>query len=202
MPYYIRLFTPSRENPALEGIIEQCANSEHRAIRISKKKMEFAVFYADDDMDDEENDEIVIIERLPIYSDSEGQAELADFKVEVEDCRPASAAMWLKEYFSTITTIYRFQIFEPSREDWDLIHAIVDSLHRSQGGIIQADLEGFTNEEGVYILWQFSDSVSGQWEMAVLDELGHWVSFEMDLGDVKQRAAFLNGRIPPGAILR
>jgi hypothetical protein len=39
--------------------------------------------------------------------------------------------------------------------------------------IIQADGEGFTNEDGYHIVWQFSDSVSGPWNMGVLQD-GVW----------------------------
>ena len=61
--------------------------------------------------------------------------------------------------------------------------------------IIQADLEGFTNEEGYHILWQFSDSVSGPWNMGVLQD-DTWYHFRMDLGDPAHRAAFLDGEMP------
>jgi len=55
--------------------------------------------------------------------------------------------------------------------------------------------EGFTNEDGYQIVWQFSDSVSGPWNMGVLQD-GIWHHFEMDLGDPDHRVAFLKGRVP------
>ena len=61
--------------------------------------------------------------------------------------------------------------------------------------ILQADNEGFTNEEGFHIVWQFSDSVSGPWNMGILQD-GTWYHFKMDLGDPDHRAAFLNGEVP------
>ena len=61
--------------------------------------------------------------------------------------------------------------------------------------IIQADGEGFTNDDGYHIVWQFSDSVSGPWNMCgYKDDL--WHHFEMDLGDPDHRAAFLKGEVP------
>ena len=60
---------------------------------------------------------------------------------------------------------------------------------------MQADGEGFTNEEGYHIVWQFSDSVSGPWKMGVLQD-GVWRHFSMDLGDPDHRAAFLKGTVP------
>ena len=61
--------------------------------------------------------------------------------------------------------------------------------------ILQADGEGFSNEDGYHILWQFSDSVSGKWWMGVLEN-GKWVHFQMDLGNPQHRSAFLAGEVP------
>jgi hypothetical protein len=61
--------------------------------------------------------------------------------------------------------------------------------------ILQADREGFTNEDGFHIVWQFSDTASGPWWMAVR-EGDSWISFQIDLGRADHRAAFLAGRIP------
>ncbi|HSE26404.1 MAG TPA: hypothetical protein VLB68_32350, partial [Pyrinomonadaceae bacterium] len=66
--------------------------------------------------------------------------------------------------------------------------------------ILQADNEGFSNEEGYHILWQFNDSVNGTWWMAVMKG-DQWKPFQMDLGDHKQRESFFKGQIPKGAKL-
>jgi hypothetical protein len=65
---------------------------------------------------------------------------------------------------------------------------------------MQADGEGFTNEEGYHILWQFHDGVTGEWNMAVRNFFGQWTRFTMDLGDNLQRKEFLNGKVPKGAV--
>jgi hypothetical protein len=57
-------------------------------------------------------------------------------------------------------------------------------------------MDGFTNEEGFHIVWQFSDTVSGAWNMAVLQD-ETWYHFLMDLGDLDHREAFQNGEVPP-----
>lgn len=51
---------------------------------------------------------------------------------------------------------------------------------------------------GIRILWQFSNRVSGRWNMGVLKD-GRWVHFEMDLGNEQHRKAFLSGQVPDGA---
>lgn len=71
----------------------------------------------------------------------------------------------------------------------------MEHIRAAAPSIIQADLEGFTNEEGYHILWQFSDPVTGPWWMGVLKN-NAWVHFQMDLGNVSHREAFLRGEVP------
>lgn len=198
MPYYIRLLTPTEKRPDLPRIVKNCALAQQRRVRVTVEGDVFSVVYADDDNEDDSSDEIVIIERLPVIPGSEGEGEIEEFGEEIGDCKPVSAARWLETYLETVRTIYRFQIFEPTHEDWELIHAIKRTISAVARGISQADLEGFSNEEGFHILWQFSDHVTGPWNMAVLRDT-QWIPFEMELGDRNQRAAFLRGMVPPGS---
>jgi hypothetical protein len=78
-----------------------------------------------------------------------------------------------------------------------ILGAVKDSIFKQAGGILQADIEGFSNEAGYHILWQFEDSVKGPWWMGVLQD-GEWVHFKMGLGNQKHRAAFLRGEVPQG----
>jgi hypothetical protein len=79
------------------------------------------------------------------------------------------------------------------------LHALRSRLWERGDAILQADSEGFTNEEGYHIVWQFSDSVSGPWNMGVLQD-GVWRHFTMDLGDPDHRAAFFEGSVPDDLI--
>jgi hypothetical protein len=72
-----------------------------------------------------------------------------------------------------------------------------DGIRETVGGIIQADSEGFSNEAGFQILWQFSRSAKGPWWMAVMKN-GEWVTFQMELGNRKHREAFCRGEVPQG----
>jgi hypothetical protein len=76
---------------------------------------------------------------------------------------------------------------------------VYQAVWRHAGGILQADMEAFSNESGYTILWQFPEPVSGAWKVGVLRSDGHWVNFEMDLGNHRQREAFLRGGVPAGA---
>ena len=94
-------------------------------------------------------------------------------------------------------TIYAFQHLQGAEtvEGSNALHALRSRLWERGDAIIQADGEGFTNEEGYHIVWQFSDSVSGPWKMGVLQD-GVWRHFSMDLGDPDHRDAFLKGTVP------
>jgi hypothetical protein len=108
----------------------------------------------------------------------------------------------LAEYLSNVRTIFAFQVLRGTdvKNGWDILDYVKGSIHEQVGGILQADAEGFSNEEGYHILWQFSDSVKGTWWMGVLTE-GEWVHFQMDLGNKRHREAFFRGEVPKGAKL-
>lgn len=84
-------------------------------------------------------------------------------------------------------------------ENFQIVGNIKSTIWSKVGGILQADNEGFSNEDGYHILWQFSDDVSGEWNMAVKNFFGKWTNFTMDLGDLKQREEFWAGNVPKKA---
>jgi hypothetical protein len=141
--------------------------------------------------------EVAVIERNPVSIGSAGQDEIADFLEDIQDCKPESGVAWLTDYLAEVKTVYAFQHLQGSEteEGGNVLHALRSALWERGDAIIQADGEGFTNEEGFHIVWQFSDSVSGPWNMGVYkDDL--WHHFKMDLGDPDHRAAFLEGEVP------
>jgi hypothetical protein len=148
-------------------------------------------------------DEIAIIERNPVIDDELGAEEIAEFIEEVAECKPRSAAAWLQQYLPAVKVIYAFQLLGGTEIDdgWAPLHSVHAKVWNLAGGILQSDGEGFSNEDGCTILWQFSDSVKGRWKCAALRENGEWIGFEMDLGDLAQRTEFKNGRVPSGAKL-
>jgi hypothetical protein len=144
---------------------------------------------------------IADVERNDVNPGSLGFRELQEFSDEVEDCKPISAAGWLRSFFKSVKTIYAFQVLSGADKGrgWDAIWAVECELWGTLGGILQSDAEGFTNEDGYHILWQFANVARGPWKMAVLGTDGRWTAFEMDLGNRDHRAAFLNGQVPAGA---
>ena len=146
--------------------------------------------------------EIAIIEKNPVVEGQLGAEELREFVDEVPHYKPESAATWLQRYLPTVKVIYAFQLLKGTdvSDGWSQLHRLYSAVWNHAGGILQADGEGFSDEGGFTILWQFSDGVSGEWNMGVLKD-GDWVHFQMDLGNEHHRKAFFGGQVPDGAKL-
>lgn len=144
--------------------------------------------------------EIATIEKNPVVEGQLGADELREFIDEVSHYKPQSAATWLREYLPNVKVIYAFQLLSGTdvNDGWTPLHRLYNTVWNHAGGILQADGEGFCDEDGFTILWQFSERASGEWNMGVLQN-GRWVHFQMDLGNEHHRAAFLNGQVPKGS---
>jgi hypothetical protein len=143
--------------------------------------------------------EIAVIERNAVGDHTLGQDEIQEFIESLESARPASAVPWLKDFLDGVSNIYAFQHLHGTtvnRGD-EIIRCISNYVWGSRKAIVQADGEGFTNEDGHHIIWDFSDGVAGSWLMAVRVD-GRWASFQMDLANRDHREAFLAGRVPAG----
>jgi hypothetical protein len=106
----------------------------------------------------------------------------------------------LQHYLPGVKVIYAFQLLSGTdfEDGWAPLHRLYNAVWDHAGGILQSDGEGFSDENGFTILWQFSSSVTGKWNMGLLKD-SRWVHFEMDLGNEQHRNAFLNGQVPDGA---
>lgn len=125
---------------------------------------------------------------------------LASHLTSIAGAKPDSAVRWLTEYLKRVRTIYTLEVLDARPEgdgdDWEVVWAIQAAILEAAGGILQADGEGYSNDAGDHILWQFDDAASGTWRMAVLDELERWQRFEMELSDPEGREAFRSGLVP------
>ena len=144
--------------------------------------------------------EIAIIEKNPVVEGQLGADELREFIDQVTQYKPETAATWLQDYLPSVRVIYAFQLLSGTDVDdgWNPLHRIYNAVWKHAGGVLQADGEGFSDEDGFTILWQFADKVTGEWNAGVLKD-GRWVHFEMDLGNEQHRSAFLSGQVPDGA---
>ena len=194
MGYYIRLLSPSEIVPEFADLRTAVATMPDVLLTLEAgddSEWSQLLLAHDDDT------AIASIERNVVQHGELGAEEIEEFLAEIEICRPAAAGEWLQEYLPRVKNIYAFQILSGTDKDegWKALYAVRDAIKETGGGIMQADGEGFSNEEGFHILWQFSDSAKGPWQMAVLRD-GQWESFQMELSNRTQRAAFLRGEVP------
>jgi hypothetical protein len=195
MPYYTRVLSKQEEFPALDELA-QFIRADHREYKLTieegtEEEWESLLLSGNDGV------EVAVIERNPVDDGSIGQDEIAEFIEETRDCKPESGVQWLADYLAEVKTIYAFQHLQGSEtvDGSNALNALRSSIWERGDAIIQADGEGFTNEDGYNIVWQFSDSVSGPWNMGVYKD-GLWHHFKMDLGDPDHRAAFFEGEVP------
>jgi hypothetical protein len=193
--YFTRVLSKDEEFPSIEELADlfQGQHPEYRLVveEGTEEGWETLLLAGIDEV------EVALIERKPVLDGSVGQDEIADFIEDLRDCRPKSGVQWLENYLAAVKTVYAFQHLQGADtvEGGNALHALRSALWERGDAIIQADGEGFTNEEGFHIVWQFSDSVSGPWNMGVLQD-GVWQHFTMDLGDPDHRAAFMKGAVP------
>jgi hypothetical protein len=195
MGYYTRVLSKDEAFPAFEELAE-LIGAQHPGFRLSiesgdEEEWESLLLSSVDEV------EVAVVERNPVFDGSTGQDEIADFLEETQDCKPETGVQWLAEFLAEVKTVYAFQHLQgaDTEEGGNALHALRSALWERGDAILQADNEGFTNEEGFHIVWQFSDSVSGPWNMGVLQD-ATWHHFKMDLGDPDHRQAFLNGEVP------
>lgn len=195
MAYYTRVLSKDEEFPAFEELALYI-RAEHPEYRLtieegSDEEWGTLLLVGTDEV------EVALLERYPVYDGSLGQDEISDLIEDLWDVKPESGVEWLKKYLEEVKTVYAFQHLQgaETEDGGNALHALRARLWERGDAILQADGEGFTNEEGFHIVWQFSDSVSGPWNMGVYKD-DMWMHFKMDLGDPDHRAAFLNGEVP------
>ena len=191
MPYYTRVLSKDEEFPHFDELA-QWVRTNHPDYKLTiedgeEEEWETLLLSGNDEV------EIALLERTSIYDPD----ELSEFIEDLEDCKPETGVAWLKEFLAEVKTIYALQHLQgaDTEEGGNVLHGLRSMLWERGDAILQADNEGFTNEEGFHIVWQFSDSVSGPRNMGVFQD-GTWHHFKMDLGDPDHRAAFLDGEMP------
>jgi len=173
MAYYTRVLSKGEDFPPFEELA-QLIRTDHPGYRLTieegyKEEWETLLLSSTDEV------EVALVERKPVFDGSAGQDEIADIIEDLYDCKPASGVQWLEDYMDEVQTIYDFQHLQGAHtvDGGNALHALRSALWERGDAIIQADGEGFTNEEGFHIVWQFSDSVSGPcttllWTWAIL----------------------------------
>ena len=145
---------------------------------------------------------LIQIERNRVVPGKLAQQELDEFREIIREHQPLSAVQWLDNYIGRINVVYAFRILDAALLDdnFEIVSVVKTEIWGRTGGLLQNDQEGFSNDNGDHILWQFPDDVTGDKYCAVLDDKGSWQRFRMDLGDPFQRMAFWAGEVPQMAV--
>jgi hypothetical protein len=197
MGYYIRVLGKKDPDIHLDKLLKDL-ESEGLVAQLSLASADLPNSWTLVQVANANGDIITQIERNPVLDGELGKEELEEFREELEDGKPEAAAKWLENYFGNVKVIYAFQLLNLAFEDsnFPIISCLKTTIWNETGGILQADNEGFTNEDGYHILWQFSENVTGEWACATIDSEGNWNKFLMDLGDHTQRQEFFDGNVP------
>jgi hypothetical protein len=197
MAYYTRVLSKRVDCPSVEDL--------EAALRAERRKEVLSVQAGDSSnwtslvLAHPGGQEIAVIERESVEQGSGAADELAEFIEEIQDCKPQSGAAWLVSFLREVRTIYASQHLPGTQRTGgaESLRTVEEAIWARGDAVIQADNEGFTNEDGYHILWQFSDHATGPWWMAVRQN-DAWVAFQMELGDREHRRAFVDGRVPQG----
>ena len=200
MGYYIRVLGTRDPNIHLDELINSLSEDGLTA-KFSLEDGSAPDNWTLIEVRNEKGDTLTQIERNPVVEGELGLDELNEFRESIQEYKPLTAVEWLTNYFHKVTVIYAFQMLDAAFENdnFQICSTIKDKIWNRTAGIIQADNEGFSNDQGFHILWQFSENAKGEWSCAVRNPYGTWDNFIMDLGDVTQREEFQNGKIPNNA---
>lgn len=197
MGYYIRVLGTKDVDIHINELI-QALEADNMAAKFELDQNEMPGNWTILNILNQSGEPLAQIERNLVAEGELGKEELDEFKEIIQDYKPTSAVNWLASYFDKVKVIYAFQILNAAFEDdnFEIVSAIKTKIWNKTNGILQADNEGFANEDGYHILWQFSDDVTGDWSCAVINANGGWDKFVMNLGDTTQRKEFQEGKIP------
>jgi hypothetical protein len=151
----------------------------------------------------EKSEPLMLLERYAIVKGESSVKDIAEIKESIQDSKPVSAVKWLTKYLDKVKVIYTFQLLSAATHEnnFKIIGSIRAAIWSRTGGILHADNEGFSNEEGFHIHWEFPDDITGEWNCAVRNWFGLWDKFTIDLGNERQRQEFQSGKVPKKAKL-
>jgi len=190
MAYYVRLLTPSSKVVEFAAVAQQ-GTTIRLAEGTEAQWNRIEVFEPEDNL-------IAKVERIAA-ADDKFDSILAGLRDSLQDGCPESARQWIRNYLFQVRAVYVFQLLSDNittREQWQTLGRIQNLLKDALAGIIQADSEGFYNENGDYILWRMYAGAKGFIPAAVLDEKGEWVNFALNISNAKAVESFKQG-LPP-----
>src|SRR5687768_5865732 len=143
MAYYIDVLTPSTERIAIEDI-------RREALKYLPECEVFLNEGTDEEWQElfvwiNENDPVCTLECSPFTKGESDETDLGWMLWNIEECEPANAVRWLRNYLPQVNTVYRFRFLTRAFDDTDngLTGALIRWIHDKRGGIIRAENEGY-----------------------------------------------------------
>jgi len=147
--------------------------------------------------------EFCVLDRIERDEDSLFTEEIDEQLELIERAKPEPGVDWVRDYLAQTNTIYATRYLSAAfNADGDLPGPadILWSIAGIVGGILQADGESISNEEGYAVVLQFADDAVGEWAVALLQPDGTWKTGKIELGDASHIAAFESGLLPVTAL--
>jgi hypothetical protein len=196
MPHCVRIFTNSEKVMPYREIKKQ-----GKSIKLVSG---MDASWEQIDVYEPENNLISILVRHSTSIGKSGETELSHMKESIKESYPVNAREWLTNYLSKVKTVYTFQLFGDriNRDGWPVLGRIQNLIKDTLIGILQADNEGFYNEDGDYILWQMYAGATGTIPAATLDAKNKWMIFDLQLTNTRAVGRFKDGLPPQRSFLR
>lgn len=196
MSYFLRILSPVAEPISVDPVVQRLMQQQVRGVSLacSGPQSAWSSLLLRHGQD---GSVIAEVERLQVRPGSPGEQELSWLIRVAEKAEPLSASAWLSSFLPSVQTIWGVNLYAGLNEPggYPALGAVKDAIWGAVGGIQYVTDEGFTNEEGYQITWEFGPEASGTWWMALMKD-GAWARFEADLGNPVHKARFLAGQIP------
>jgi len=115
---------------------------------------------------------------------------------------PSTAVKWLCQFMSRVKVLYEFRPMQAinTEEGWQIFNEVWTNLRENLQGIVHLENEGFTNETGAQITWEYSTPESGDLKVATLNKNGtEWIEYTLDLANQAHCKMFMAGEVPDKA---
>lgn len=196
MSYFLRLLSPVAQPLSVEPVIQRLKDQQVRGVSLAYTG-EQSAWSSLILRHGQEGSVIAEIERLLVRPGSPGEQELSRLIRIAEKVQPLSASAWLASFLPSVQTVWGVNLYAGLNEQggWEALGAVKDAIWGAVGGIQYVTDEGFANEDGYQITWEFGPAASGTWWMALMKD-GAWTRFEVDLGNPVHKALFHSGQMP------
>jgi hypothetical protein len=125
--------------------------------------------------------------------------QISEWRKQLESVQPYSGAHWVRHYLRSVRTVYAFTPHGIDEETMTALRAVISGIQHEVSAILYAENEGWSNEDGYQITWQFGDPPSRteeEWWVAVLANNDEWQTYCINLAKPEDIRFFREGNLP------